>query len=284
MNNSQKIQHFILTRFNILLWRKAKDGNPVRTRVWLEHRFAIFEKYCLPSVMGQTCKAFQWIVLFDSTTPECFKDIIEAYRTVCPQFIPVYVEPREGCNFAQIFRSEVMKRLDADRVLTTYLDNDDALHLGFVEDIQRRAVGLPDGTFVNYNQGYQLFTDHKYVMQINFPRNHFMSIVESGAPNVLRTIYGYGSHYYINKIPDVKIEHIVELPMWCEVVHEKNMGNDAYFLFTAKMIDDSDLLRRDFGLNESVRYSYVLYLLKFLPRYVKTFIRRVKYFIFGRNW
>ena len=46
------LQHFILTRFNILLWRKDKSGSPVRSREWLEHRFSLFERFCLPSLMG----------------------------------------------------------------------------------------------------------------------------------------------------------------------------------------------------------------------------------------
>lgn len=48
-------QHFILTRFNLLLWDKAKDDRKVRTIKWLEHRFSLFERYCLPSVKNQTC-------------------------------------------------------------------------------------------------------------------------------------------------------------------------------------------------------------------------------------
>ena len=41
------IQHFILTRFNLCLWNKDKEGNPVRTAAWLEHRFSLFEKYSM---------------------------------------------------------------------------------------------------------------------------------------------------------------------------------------------------------------------------------------------
>lgn len=63
--------------------------------------------------------------------------------------------------------------------------------------------------------------------------------------------------------------------MWCEVIHEKNMGNDAYFL-RAKMVKDKDLLRRDYGLQDNVVYGPGIYLFHFLPRYVKTFVRRCK--------
>ena len=100
---SQKIlQHFILTRFNLLLWNKDKKGSKVRTVKWLEHRFTLFEKYCLPSVKNQTCQDFEWIVLLDSSTPEKYKAKIADYQKECPQFIPVFVEPLKGRYFAEI--------------------------------------------------------------------------------------------------------------------------------------------------------------------------------------
>lgn len=305
MSNQVSVQHFILTRFNLLLWNRDKEGQKVRSKEWLEHRFYLFEKYCLPSIIGQTCQSFEWIVLFDSTTPEKFKERIVEYQKKCPQLIPVYVRPERGRLFAQIFKDEVVKRVqgvqaiqkvqDSSRicelenpgsqlkVLTTYLDNDDALHVHFVEDIQRRAASLPDETFITYDSGYQFFTDHNYVMRIHFPRNHFMSVVESGESSMLKTIYGYGSHYYIEIIDGAKVEHVKNLPMWCEVIHEKNMGNDAYFL-NARMIGDGDLLRREFSLNEKLQSGTGLYLFRFLPRYLKTFVKRIGYFFFGRHW
>lgn len=255
----------------------------MRTTKWLEHRFSLFERYCLPSVKGQTCQDFEWIVLFDSKTPELFKSKIGDYKKECPQLVPVYVEPERGHLFAQIFREEVVKRLAAKRVVTTYLDNDDALNVRFIEDVRQRASSVSDGTFINYTDGYQYYTDYNYLMRIHFRRNHFISVVEKGNPETVKTIYGYGSHYYIGKIDGVKMELVKNRPMWCEVIHEKNMGNDAYFL-GARMIKDGEMLRRDYGVDETVKYGNGIYLRRFLPRYCKTFVRRTKYFFFGREW
>ena len=288
-----RIQHFILTRFNLLLWNKDKEGKKVRSASWLTHRFELFERYCLPSIIGQTCQEFKWIVLFDSTKPDRYNEKIAEYQKECPQLEPVYVRPDSGRFFAQIFRDEVVKRGlsriselencdNYNRVITTYMDNDDAMNMRFVEDIQKRAAEVSDGTFITYDDGYQYFTNNNYVMRIRYPRNHFMSVVER-ADIELKTIYGYGSHYYIDKIDGARIEHVKNLPMWCEVIHEKNMGNDAYFL-RAKMVVDEDLLNRDFSLNETVQSGIGIYLFRFQPRYFKTFIRRIRYLFFGRHW
>lgn len=283
--------HFLLTRFNILIFNKDKEGHKVRTAEWLEHRFGLFERYCLPSVTKQTCQDFTWIVLFDSCTPDRFKSRIGEFQAKCQQLVPVFVDPENGRFFARVFRDEVVKRIGSNcnadlnysMVLTTYLDNDDAIDVHFVEELQRRALALEDRTFISYDEGYQLFTDHNYVMHIRYPRNHFVSVVEGGEPSTVKTIYGYGSHYYIDKIPGVKIERVAGHPMWCEVIHDKNIGNDAYFL-CARMVKDESLLITAYGLEEPVRYGIGIYLFKFLPRYVKTFFRRVAYFFFGRHW
>ena len=273
--------HFILTRFNIYIWTKDKNGDKVRTRTWLEHRFELFERFCLPSIKGQTCKDFEWIVLFDSSTPESFKARIVQYVEECPQLIPVYVEPQKGRYFAEIFKTAVCSRLlnhgiqDGERVLTTYFDNDDAINIRFVDDLQKRAATVQDGTFFYYTDGFQFFTDHKYLMRICHPRNHFVSVVESVVPGMLKTIYGYGSHYYIDRIPGVKIERVVKLPMWCEVVHDKNMGNDAYSI-KARMVKGGEDVLAGYGLHEEVKHGLGLYLFNFVPRCVKRMIRGIK--------
>ena len=293
MNAKQKvIRHFILTRFNLLLWLQDKEGQRVRTIKWLEHRFLLFEKYCLPSIKNQVCQEFEWIVLFDSTTPERFKEKINTNQKECPQFIPVFVEPENGRYFAEIFREQIVKRLcskenqneNEKRLLTTYLDNDDALNVRFVEDLQQRALSAADGTFFYYDNGYQYYTEDGYMMQIRYPRNHFVSVVEEGNPATLKGIFGYGGHFHIDKIEGVKIERIKNQPMWCEVVHEKNMINDANFFIGTKMVRDSELLRREFAIDETVRTGIVIYVFRFLPRYCRTFVKRAKSKLFGRKW
>ena len=270
-----EFQHIILTRFNLLLWDKAKDGQKVRTLKWLEHRFQLFEKYCLPSIKNQTCHEFEWIILFDSVTPDNYKERIVCFQKECPQMIPIFVEPENGRNFVEIFRSEIVRRAKAKRVITTYLDNDDALNVKFLEDLQQRVALIDDDTFVYYDDGYQLYTDNKYVMRINHPRNHFVSYVEKGDLSTLKGVFCYGTHYFIYTIEGTKIEHVKNLRMWCEVVHEKNIYNDAYFL-NAKMVRDEDLLRREFAIDETVKYGLSIYMFRFMPRYGRTFTRRAK--------
>lgn len=278
------IQLFLLTRFNLCLWHQDKSGETVRSREWLENRFELFEKYCLPSIANQTCKDFEWIVLFDDKTPEDYRKRISAFQARCPQLVPIFVAPESGRYFGRIFQSTVLDRLNGERVITTYLDNDDALDIHFFEDLRCRALELANGTFVYYSNGYQYFSEFDMLLRVNYRRNHFVSVIEDGRPETVRTVYGYGSHYYIDKIPGARIEYVKDKPLWCEVIHRRNMGNDAYFLFGTKMISDEQTLRRDFSIDETTKHGLALYLFRFIPRYIAVFFRRIKYFFFGRKW
>ena len=59
---------------------------------------------------------------------------------------------------------------------------------------------------------------------------------------------------------------------------KKGDAYDAYFL-KARMVRDEDLLRREFAIDETVKSGLGLYVFKFLPRYGRTFVRRVKEFL-----
>ena len=65
----ENYSHFIITRFNLNLYAQDKHDLPTRTDRWLEHRFEVFERYCLPSVAAQTSGNFTWLCLFDAATP-----------------------------------------------------------------------------------------------------------------------------------------------------------------------------------------------------------------------
>lgn len=120
-------KHFIITRFNIIQaysFSNDKNGKSTQTCDWLETRFVLFERCCIPSLANQKCKKFIWFVLFDVSTPEKFKVKINNYEETYPFFKPLFIG-QEG--FLNVFRYEVLKYLTADDefIITTRLDNDD---------------------------------------------------------------------------------------------------------------------------------------------------------------
>ena len=161
-----RFQHFLLTRFNLGLYPADmnqaycdKSGQaPARDPdKWMDDRLELFDKYCVPSVMNQSNKNFTWLVVFDPKTPSKYRERIERYRDD-GVLVPLYAESRcrdEARVVAGRFRGKLLRFLhfeaalpaardyitqklnpDADYVITTRLDNDDAIHSDFVRRVQ----------------------------------------------------------------------------------------------------------------------------------------------------
>lgn len=204
-------QHFILTRFNrncFSRYRMDKNGNPINSPDWFEHRLQMFETYCLPSLLAQTNQNFQWLLQFDDGTPE---EIISRYSRY-PNIIPVFDE----------FPDAVRKRLRKDRgsfVITSRLDNDDAYHVSFVDRIQERfsrEKKLIDIHGVQYDSETGKF----YSVTRTKPGSPFISLVEEASGEV-KTVF-YKMHYRMSEhFPSVYIRDILYL----QVIHEHNLSN-----------------------------------------------------------
>jgi hypothetical protein len=245
---------YILTRFNLKLWQTDKNSRDTQTDEWLEQRFRLFEQFTLPSVLNQTDKNFRWIVLFSSDTPTKYKCRIEEIRSRCQQFRAIGVAPEQSTNFSQIFREVVESDLDGmpeGMVSTTYLDNDDALSANYMKSIGDIAADLQKKgdtakpTFINFIYGCQYFTEYKTASTACYKRNHFISLIEP--TNSVKTVFGYGSHYYLKKQSGVKEIKITKRDMWLEVIHSTNVINDVRTSLHTRIID-SNRLYQAFGI------------------------------------
>lgn len=284
-----KKEHYILTRFNLRLWTKDKKRNETRTDEWLKQRFELFEKICLPSIMNQTNQTFKWIVLFDSETPEFYKKKIQHYQNICKMFCPCFVEAYKSRYFVSVFREEIQKRIEKNTnfLITTYLDNDDALHKNYIEEIQQMEVKRP--TFVSYVYGIQYYTELNIATRVPYTNNHFISLAEPLNDNQtnFRTVYGYGSHLDINKHKRIETVYIKnpQQDRWIEVIHETNMDNDVKMTLDTKLIKDVDQLKKEYGIDIQLsKCSKNIFYSTFLYRTFKEVFRHIKLKITGRKW
>ena len=73
--------------------------------------------------------------MFDSETPAIYRDKMKEYKRALPGFMPYFVPAKSGLYFAYIFQSIVSSKVAVgDKVITTYLDNDDALRFELHRD------------------------------------------------------------------------------------------------------------------------------------------------------
>jgi hypothetical protein len=217
-----KLEHFILTRFNVPLKSDLPPGPSPKPmgvdEAWLGRRFELFERVCLPSVDRQTEGAFQWLVFLDWATPLAFKERMAAL-TVRHEFLrPVYCSQfnDEGA-LAEIRRREAPGCVR----ITTRLDNDDAIHPRMIEHVQERArtrmkdQDLNRGFFISFPLGCIERRGDFYVLRDRF--NPFVSFVS--APECGQTVMATG-HRQIAEVAPVIFE--CARPMWCQVIHDDN--------------------------------------------------------------
>lgn len=229
------MQHFVLTRFNI-----ASPGReaPIRNAPgWLTRRFELFETYCLPSMAAQQVKDFEWLIYFDEQTPTLFRERILAAQAFVP-FHAVFV----GSFHASLAAQDVAARLDdtVSRVLTTRLDNDDAVSNDFLARIRDAASKLPNGTMLNFREGVALRKGRLYSARDE--SNPFTSLIEQAVG--AQTIWAAPHTELVTRFPT---HQIVTDPCWLQVVHDENVANRI----KGKRLADEGVLKR-FRLAPSV--------------------------------
>ena len=210
--------HFVLTRFNVRNFYHS--GEP--TDEWLSGRLELFKRYCLPSVAGQNNNNFSWLVLCDSLSPEWFKKEITGLSAGI--FEVVWVE---GSFNAATASQIVAQKCVTASVITTRLDNDDAVARDFVDVIQR-AFAHQDSEFVNLVNGAQYAGGKLY--ERPYTQNPFSSLIERCGPAGPATVFAAHHYRIADHAPVLNIS--TSHPMWLQVIHDGNVLNEIVGLRT----------------------------------------------------
>jgi len=210
------LTHVIQTRFNL-----ATPGreHAIRNRAgWLEGRFAMFQDICLPAMAAQTCTDFTWIVYFDKDTPQAFKDRIEELRGVVP-FVPYYT----GLFQAEGWNRSIGEVLDARTplLLTTRLDNDDALASDYVARAQEAARAHADKVPLSLNFAQGFIRTETAVYEVTHPSNAFFSRL-SRWDDDMRTAM---SILHMTIADHGAVVQLGGQGAWLQVVHGDNVSN-----------------------------------------------------------
>jgi hypothetical protein len=212
------LHHTLISRFNL-----ATPGREAgfRTRPgWLEERFALFERFCLPSVAAQTCQAFDWIVFFDDQTPDWARETAERLQAVRP-FHALYTPLFDNQGWARAVRAVAGPSVPARLLVTSNLDNDDALGFDYVERVQRAARTHFTGArfAVNVPDGYVLadcaLYAHRHV------QNAFTNLVEPDDAAFATTM----TIRHMELSDHVPVVQAQGPAGWLQVVHGGNVSN-----------------------------------------------------------
>lgn len=211
--------HFVLTRFNV----RNFYHNAEPTDDWLRERMLLFRQYCMPCFRAQSEKSFNWLVFFDSKTPEWLR--AEVHMAAQDLFEPVFVE---GPFSKEVLTGTIIDRCKTPFVITTRVDNDDAVAVDFIEKIQL-CFAKQDSMFVNLVNGAQYAEGKTYLRP--YTKNPFSTLIEDISNRPPVTVF-VEHHYRIDEfapVLNVRTAH----PMWLQVIHGGNVLNELVGLRVA---------------------------------------------------
>jgi hypothetical protein len=205
--------HLIMTRFNVRPCAAAAAPDDL----WLRHRLELFCRFTLPSLRAQTVKAFRWLVLVDSASPAWFlTELAESLGDERFEVVPTTV----FSPGAIVERHFSLLRASGGYLITTRVDNDDAVARDFVASIQLSFSAQP-WEFVNLINGAQFCGGRVYAK--SDPANPFISLVEHVRPHSTPCTVFVCQHEQIRSHGPVR--QVKTHPMWLQVIHERNVAN-----------------------------------------------------------
>ena len=212
-------EHIVLTRFNVRLDDGPSKGTDPD---WLEKRFKLFETFCYPSLLSQTNKKFKWIVLFDDLTPEHFRERALSYAKwpiYNPEFVNFAFSEGVGCPPGVMSIIERHVSSDCRFLITTRVDNDDAVAKNFIQKIQD-CFRAQDVEGISFPIGLQLYQGRLY---LDYSMgNHYISLIEKFRAGSFHTVFTRPHNELYQAVP---VRQVFCRPTWLEVVHGGNIAN-----------------------------------------------------------
>lgn len=181
----RSVQHLVETQFSVQMGKEL-------TREWLAQRLKLLREITLPSIRAQSTEDFTWLLLCDQATDtEAMEQLREEEKALPNLRIELTSADRSPLAAA---RSIV--RTDADVLITTRLDSDDAIADSYLEAIQDYADSFHDSPherlLVNFPQGYRLDLGRDLLYEDWMPNSSFHSLFERPCRHSARTVKGPG--------------------------------------------------------------------------------------------
>jgi hypothetical protein len=217
-------QHFVLTRFNLRKkdWQTTRSNTQVLTDSWMQNRLKLFENYCFSSLKAQTEKNFTWLVFFDTSTPEVFREDISRLDNEFSSFTPVYIDGMTA--FLPSIMTEIQSRLTQPYLITSRLDNDDSLHQDYIKEVQVE-FSQQDFMAIDFIDGFTLQVEPKVrFAKRSHVHNPFLSLIEKSER--FKTVWTNERHGQWSKVKQVT--PVRDKPMWMSVIHMENKINSFY--------------------------------------------------------
>lgn len=279
-----KFTHIILTRFNV----RHDNSSMPPSQKWMDKRIHLFENYCFPSIVNQSNQEFKWIVYIDRQTEPKYVEIFQRFSRDLSNILIIPTDSWEQVMKKNL-HSDVLKLVsdDSEFVITTRLDNDDAVHENFIQIIQQNFLKFVESNkckdtkfAINLTKGYCLQVEPNYELTLRtHVSNPFISLVESLTKDkhFLTVLHLWHDNYATQT--DFPLIQVDTIPYWIQVIHSTNISNQVvgYPIMDKNKLADFGIDFRKINLSTSSYTNFVNRRINHLYRRFLTGIaRRIK--------
>lgn len=235
----------------------------------MDHRFKLFENICFPSITNQKNQNFEWLVFFDFDTKEKYREKIIEYEKKYKKFKPIFI--KESKSFKERFRQEIINSTspEIEYIITTRIDNDDAIHYNAIEKIQQNFKNQ-DLFIIDFPKGicFQIEPSIK-LSKVSIKDTHFISLVEKISDFI--TVLAHPHNKWPNTINRVLI---TEEHYWLETIHKFNLIN------TFKAIEhiSNNRVLDQFGINKEFYKPSFIYVGIVLLKRLKSKLKMIFFY------
>jgi hypothetical protein len=254
---SGKFTHYLVTRFNVPAhkWQHDKSGNPTLDKTWLQDRLGLFNRFCVPSIKGQTENNFRWLIYCDIVTET---DVMQQIKSAVLEIPQASIKLLHHLDELLPDLRNEMSAAPTPFVISSRLDNDDGLSKDFIRIIQAH-FRPEDSILFNYKNG--LFYDNKQKILTRFNagyKNHFGSLIESNSPGKeLMTIFGF---HHTSPPDEIFVEDIDEKISWVKIIHSRNARSQLKGkpVFSKRLLNNFTIPKEYFRFSVFNVMSYIL--------------------------
>lgn len=230
-----KFTHYLVTRFNI---RNEGLGPEYfrphsRSPTWEAERMPLFENFCAPSVSAQINQNFVWLIFCDpNTNADIINRILSALKSIT-KYQLIYVN-----DFQEMLSQlhQITSQSIAPYVITSRLDNDDAIGRSYISDVQNNF--LPAGNVVlnllsgvNYHASLGVLTFNHYAL-----RNPFISLIEeTQTSDKMVSVMGFS---HLHPMENMIVKNIKSKYSFWMTLHHRNeimRINTGWPIFTSSI-------------------------------------------------
>lgn len=211
---------------------------------WTEERAAIFRRWCLPPMLGQSVRPHAWVILFDEDVKPASAALVEELRAH-DFIVPLFLGPNWKKHLAATTTAALDDRFGAGAfryVCCTRLDSDDSLHAGFHAAVDEavaiwRGEGDPEAPVVlNFPFGVMQHGGSLYVRHLE---NLFFAMLEGHGS--FRGPY-VGTHTKIHEVAPV-VHVFTDQPAYAYHRHDQTLSGGTDRPKFARIADPERVLR-----------------------------------------